>query len=396
MLLNDIRASYILARRYVERCCITVTQDGQEIQAFTECEGKMRVTDWGGTSSAICLLNQIGNSGTPDIIKKINNATKWLLQDQAEDGSWEAAEMQCCEATSAVLFDLNETNLLSKEKTEKAVNFIQNCYIQGYGYFLSRPGVNQKPHIYTTYLAVKALAVVSSETFSDTQKQQIIDWVIKAKAADNNWNSTPQCIEGDVAHTIFALLTLHYCGLTMKEIKKGYKKQLKWLKSHIKDCSTLSGAFSYEATEAYDRTKVDSCGEGAFILKSYHFNTALLCHFFLKNNQMGIARRLIQKMLDLRGKQEGWGLASDNKIFVWATQQAIDCMYEFEKQMFKNPIIGSLKCQIYRIPYFPIKVTLIFILIPLIHWLLRDEKKGADIVLSFIMMILPWLIKRED
>ena len=200
MLLNDIKSSYILARRYVERCCIRVTQDGQEVQAFTECEGKMRVTDWGGTSSAICLLYQIGNSGTVDIIEKIEKATEWLLADQAIEGSWEAAEMQCCEATAAVVFDLNETNLLSQKKLEKAINFIQSCYIQGKGYFISRPGVQQKPHIYTTYLAVRTLSVIGHISFSNIQKRQIINWIDLAKSADDKWNSRSQCIEGDVAH----------------------------------------------------------------------------------------------------------------------------------------------------------------------------------------------------
>lgn len=287
----------------------------------------MRVTDWGGTSSAICLLYQIGNSGTVDIIEKIEKATEWLLADQAIEGSWEAAEMQCCEATAAVVFDLNETNLLSQKKLEKAINFIQSCYIQGKGYFISRPGVQQKPHIYTTYLAVRTLSVIGHISFSNIQKRQIINWIDLAKSADDKWNSRSQCIEGDVAHTIFALLILYYCGVSVKEIKRKYRKQIKWLQSKIKDCTSLSGAFSYEATEAYDISKSDSYGEGAFILKSYHFNTALLCHFFLKIKKMGISQRLIQKMIALRGQQEGWGLSADDKIFVWATQQAIDCMH---------------------------------------------------------------------
>lgn len=396
MLLNDIKSSYVLARKYVERCCIKVTHDGQEVQAFTECEGKMRVTDWGGTSSAICLLYQIGNSGTIDVIKKIEKATEWLLTDQATEGSWEAAEMQCCEATSAVVFDLIETNVLGKERLEKAINFIQSCYIQGNGYFISRPSVQQKPHIYTTYLAVRTLSVVGHSSFSDTQKNQIINWVNFAKSADDKWNSTSQCIEGDVAHTIFALLILYYCDVSVKEIKRKYCKQIKWLRTHIKDCSSLNGAFSYEATEAYDNSKSDSYGEGAFILKSYHFNTALLCHFFLKIKMMGISQRLIQKMIDLRGQQEGWGLSSDDKIFVWATQQAIDCMHEFETSVFKNSIIGRFRCFIYNIPYFAIKLFIIIILIPTIHWLLKDAQKGADIILSIITIILPWLVKRED
>lgn len=48
MIGKDIKSSYVCARRYVERCCIEVEQDGQVIQAFTEREGKNRVTDWGG------------------------------------------------------------------------------------------------------------------------------------------------------------------------------------------------------------------------------------------------------------------------------------------------------------------------------------------------------------
>lgn len=396
MLLNDIKSSYILARRYVERCCIKVIKDGEEVQAFTEYEGKMRVTDWGGTSSAICLLYQIGNSRTTDIIEKMEKATNWLLEDQASEGSWEAAEMQCCEATAAVVFDLNQTNLLSGERLEKAINFIQSCYIQGNGYFISRPGVQQKPHIYTTYLAVRALSVVGDISFSNIQKCQIINWINSAKSADDKWNSTSQCIEGDVAHTIFALLILYYCGVSVKEIKRKYRKQIKWLQSHIRDCTSLSGAFSYEAVDSYDISKRDSYGQVASILKSYHFNTALLCHFFLKIKRMGIAQRLIKKMIDLRGRQEGWGLSTDNKIFVWATQQAIDCMHEFETSVFKNLIIGRLRSFTYNIPYFTIKLFVIIFLIPTIFWLLKDGQKGPDIILSIVTLILPWLIKRED
>lgn len=111
---------------------------------------------------------------------------------------------------------------------------------------------------------------------------------------------------------------------------------------------------------------------------------------------MGISQRLIQKMIALRGQQEGWGLSADDKIFVWATQQAIDCMHEFEFSVFRNSIIGRCRSLIYNIPYFTIKLFLIVILIPTIHWLLKDAQKGADIILSIITMILPWLIKRDD
>ena len=397
MILQRIKKSYIHARRYVERCCIKVIQDGKEIQAFTECEGKMRVTDWGGTSSAIYLLNQIGSSSSPDIIEKIEKAKEWLISDQKQDGSWEAAEMQCCEATSAVIFDLHKTDLLSKDKTERAIEFIQSCY-RKQGYFLSGPNIHQTPHLYTTYLAAKTLSVLNHNSFTDVQKKEIINWIKLSKSTDGKWGPTSQCIEGDVAHTVFALLTFIYCGIPINEIKKEYRKQIKWLQRQIKTCSTLNGSFSYEATEAYDSTKSDKYGECAYILKSYHFNTALMCYLFLKLGKLAIAQRLIDKMIKLRGQQDGWGLNTENKIFVWATQQAIDCMYEFENTIFtkKNPILSRLRSLTYYVPYFYVKIIMILVLLPVTHWLLYGADKGADIIVAIIVTIVPWIIKTED
>lgn len=397
MILNDIKSSYILARKYVERCCIKVVQNGVEVQAFTECEGKMRVTDWGGTSSAIYLLNQIDDSGTMDIKEKLRKSSAWLLSNQASEGSWEAAEMQCCEATSAVLYDLNKTALLDSIKLDQAIKFIQSCFKEN-SYFLSRPNVQKRPHIYTTYLAVRALNVTKHDSFTQVQKQQVINWIKSAQSADEKWGPTPQCIEGDVAHTVFAILTLYYCGVSIKEIKKTFRTQIKWLRKQITVCATINGAFSYEATEAYVDLKADEHGEGAYILKSYHFNTALLCELFLKIEKMDVVQRIIKKLIVLRGQQEGWGITTDNKIFVWATQQAIDCMYEFEKKVFRNgdSILGRLKSIIYSVPYFIIKFLVIIVLLPIIHWLCKDAQKGADIILGIIMLIIPWLIKRSD
>ena len=398
MLYNDIKSSYILARRYVERCCIEVEQDGRKIQAFTEHEGKMRVTDWGGTSSAIGLLHQTGTSGTLDMNQKLKNAANWLISDQALDGSWEAAEMQCCEATSAVIFDLFDTQFLTQEILNKAVKYIQNCYKSDVGAFTSQPCISQVPHIYTTYLAVRSLYTVNSATFSREQKEKIITWVNNVKATDGNWGSTVSALEGTVAHTVFALLILYYCGINQKMLIRNYKKQIKWLQSRIKHCSTISGSFSYEAIEVYGNHNKDSYGKKANILKSYHFNTALLCTFFLKINKIGISQRLIRKLITLRSQQDGWGLISENKIFVWATQQAIDCMYQFEKIVFKNGknIFSCFRSFIYNIPYFGIKLPLVLALVPTTVWLLKDEQKGIDIILGIIFLIVPWLVKRED
>lgn len=394
MIGKDIKSSYVCARRYVERCCIEVEQDGQVIQAFTEREGKNRVTDWGGTSSALSMLHKIGNSGSSNIVSKIERAPEWLLADQKEDGSWEAAEMQCCEATSAVLYDLNETGLLTEKITEKALDFIGKCYVERNGYFVSMPDIDQVPHIYTTFLAVRTLSTMS-RSITDKWKCDVIEWIKSAVAADGRWNAVPNCVEGDVAHTVFALLTLLYCGVPVVELKKSYKRQIKWLISQIKNCTVLGGAFSYEATEAYSAKGRDSYGDCAYILKSYHFNAALLCTLFLKIGRIGVAQRLIAKIIKLRGIQDGWGLP-DGKIFVWATQQAVECMYDYEAKIHSDTFWGTVRSVCFCVPLLGVKILIATILIPTILWLFQDAQKGADIVLSIIVAIIPWLVKRED
>lgn len=396
MILKEIRNSYILARQYVERCCITVNQDGKEIQAFPEFEGKARVTHWGGTSSAIYLLNQIKTSGNSEFVPKLEKASNWLVQDQAIEGSWEAAEIRCCEATAAVIYDLKDVDLLNEEQLKRAIDFIQLCYVKGEGYFLTRPGVEQMPHLYSTFLAVRALAVSGNNVFSVAQQKEIIEWVMSVKAADGNWGATRHCTDGDVAHTIFALFILYYCNIDVDRIKKDFQKQIKWLKRKIESCSTINESFSYEAIEVYDESKTDEYGKLANILKIYHFNLALLCSFFLIINQLGISQRLIKRMILIQGSQGGWGINSDNKMFIWATQQAIDCMVEFESRLFKNgdTLISKIRSIIYSIPFFGLKFLTILIVLPII-WFLIDIGKGGDIILSVITCIVPWLFKMK-
>lgn len=399
MILHEIHNSYILARKYIERCCITVSQDGKTIHAFTECEGKNRVTDWGGTSSALYLLAQTGTNGNTKFENEIQNAENWLLSDQAKDGSWEAAEMQCCEATSAVVFDLKSIDRINKKQLNKAIEYVQRCYHErgANGYFLSKPQISQTPHIYTTYLSVKALYTVG-RCMTPRQKKYIKNWINSSQSSDGKWGQTPNCATGDVAHTVFALSILYYCDMPIKEIKRRFSRTIKWLYKQIKFCSTLNGAFSYEATEVYLRDKGDMYGEGAYILKSYHFNLALICDFFLKIKRYDISQRIIKKLIKLRNEQEGWGLNAENKIFVWATQQAIDCMYQFESSIFKNKnfFISRLRSLIYCVPYFPIKFIAFILIIPIILWILKYENMLPSLILSLIMLVLPWIIKFED
>lgn len=398
MILSQINASKTLARRYVERCCIKVEQDGKIIQAFTEYEGKMRVTDWGGTSSAIYLFNQIGTSGYAEFKQKLVESQRWLLSNQSQDGAWEAAEMYCCEATAAVLADLYNCSLLSKKQQEKAVNYILDCYVKSSGYFVSRPSCSQTPHLYTTYLAVKALCTLKHELFTTKMKHKIVEWVNTAKSADGLWGATSQTLAGDTVHTVFALLIICYCGVSLKELKKNYKTQINWLKGQIKNSSAIGNSFTYEATEVYENSRKDINGAGAYILKSYHFNLSLLCDFFLTIRKLDVAQRLIKKIIQLQGPGGGWGMRNERKEFVWATQQAVDCMCKFERLLFEgnNRCLSTLKSICYTIPYFRVKIGIVAIMLPVLIWLLTAGQKTPDVILSIITMIVPWLIKTED
>ena len=398
MIFDDINKSYKLAKEYVEKCCIKVHQDGREITGFTEHFGKNRVTDWGGTSSAIYLFNQLGN---PENQKDLNNlqlAKEWLLQDQQEDGSWEAAEMQCCEATSAVVFDLTSSNSLEKNARDLAIDYILNCYLTSVGAFISRPNINQRPHIYTTYLAVRALFVCKTKRFDNHIKKRIIDWVNNSKSSDGNWGPSSQSLSGDVAHTVFALFILYYCGLTKKELYKNYHNNIKWLKRQIKECSDPSAAFKYEAIEVYDELFNDGLGESARILKSYHFNIALLCSLFLMLGKLDVSKRLVTVLIKQRKERGGWGLTTEDKVFVWATQQAIDCLYNFEKEMLgkHNKCFANVLCKLYSIPYFKTKLVLAIIIIIAFILLSKCVNMFWDIVIGIIFLIIPWLVKRDD
>lgn len=396
MILSRIRNTNLLAGAFVEECCITVQQDGKSVTAFTEYKGKMRVTEWGGTSSALELLSITGVSNNPDIERKIELAKEWLINKQADDGSWEAAEMQCSEATSAVLYDLAKLNILKPEKQDLAIKYIKSCYQPQKGYFISCPNIHQTPHIYTTYLAVRTLA--KYDCLSEEEKREILLNIGKSKMVDDNWGAAYRGRAGDAAHTAMALLIMFYCGKPAKDIKKEYRKNIRWLKKQIRGILTYNNGFLYEAIEVYSDSENDEYGKVAHILKSYHYQLSLLCSLFLKIRDYGCAYRLIELMIKERGFLGGWGINGGEKHFVWAAQQVVDCMKEFEDEVFlgKPSFWGILRTFTYKIPFFWIKVLLTLIMIGMTIWLVKSYDKGPDYIVTIIFMIVPWIIKRED
>lgn len=398
MIFEDIKTSYKLAKEYVEKCCIKVNQGGKVITGFSEHFGKNRVTDWGGTSSAIYIFSKLGYPENKRNIDDLNLAKQWLLNDQNDDGSWEAAEMQCSEATSAVLFDLISSNALENRAKDSAIKYILDCYLSNVGAFISRPNINQQPHIYTTYLAVRALSICETKRFNEEKKRKIIEWINNSKSSDGNWGPSSQSLSSDVAHTVFALFILFYCGVSKKEIYKKYYANIKWLKKHIKEVSLPSSAFTYEAIEVYDELFNDGLGETARILKSYHFTTALLCSLFLMLGKLDISKRLVSVLIKLRKERGGWGLTSEEKVFVWATQQAIDCLCTFEKELLNKhtKVFANFLCIVYSIPYFKTKLCLAIIIIITFIVLSKCVNMLWDIVIGFAFLIIPWLVKRDD
>ena len=103
-------------------------------------------------------------------------------------------------------------------------------------------------------------------------------------------------------------------------------------------------------------------------------------------------------MIKERGFLGGWGINGGEKHFVWAAQQVVDCMKEFEDEVFlgKPSFWGILRTFTYKIPFFWIKVLLTLIMIGMTIWLVKSYDKGPDYIVTIIFMIVPWIIKRED
>lgn len=402
MLLNDITFIQRQARTYVEKCCKVLKIEGKTIVGFSEHMSKQRITAWGGTSSALRLFSITGNTPDQDIEEKVKKAKQWLVNDQKEEGSWEASGMPCCEATAGVIYDVGNRGVLSEVQIEKAKDFINSCYSLGSqgGFFRSRPDIREvNVHLYTTFLAVRALWQIGK--IEPGKKEEIKAFIRRARASDGRWGGLYQEVRGTVEHTVMALLVLYYCGEPREAIKSEYENEIRWLRKQTRNCSKQENMFAQEETKAvskYYYNGQDQYGEKEWKLNTHHFKLALMCKLFLILGEYDYCNRLIVKMIKIRETQGGWGRTTEGNSYIWATLQAVEAMHDFETLILggrKASLSTRVKLLTYKVPHFWIRTAFFVLAIPsLIYFIISGML--AEIALNAMFILFTWFVDIDD
>lgn len=381
---NQIENMLIESRTFVWDNRRTIQIGEEKFDVYPEYRGKTRVTEWGGTSAAVSLLGKVGID-SHEMNMSVQSSIKWLEIKQV-NGAWNAAEMYRLEATCGVLLDLLECKCLSYTSKNNAIFYIKSCFDEKTGCFYSTPEKSNNPHIYSTFLAIKALYKTGQ---LDQKISQLVSlWIIKSKSLDGMWGIRPKVECGTISHTVYALMTLFYCGYSVQQIKQIYIKQIKWLKSKINVSQKL-----FEEEHIPCLKSMDEDGKLNSNLRTYHFSLIWLFDFFyLVEDKYAMMK--IYKNLYKMFTCNGWGKDSEHK-FVWATDQAVGCIIVFRDNVLSN--MSLLIRLSYSIRFFWIKLILSILLFLLtILWIRSDIWRVEDIILAFIPSILPWLFKRND
>ena len=192
------------------------------ISGFPENKGKQRITEWGGTSSALSAIAHFTNI-TPTLINKIDSSKQWLI-GQNKNGSWNASGFYSLEATAGVMNDIYILNIIPDEIKKQSVKYIWDNYNSA-GFFITS-GSRDNPHIYTTYLILKCLTQYDHIPLE--RKVEIKNWIHSIKRYDNKWGISNGC-EASVAHSIYALCILNFCGDDWNTILNDYKDLILWI-----------------------------------------------------------------------------------------------------------------------------------------------------------------------
>lgn len=273
MIIDRIQKSINEAKQFLIDSILDIDDHGRCINGFPHYRGKKRITEYGGTSSAISALYKIGTL-TNGIYTCTQNALEWLWSKQNSNGAWQSSQLYCSEVTAGILIDLiNIKNEMPQNIKELACQYIKSCYEEN-GYFKSDPHNIAVPHIFTTYICTKALMLY--DDFSDNMKDKIKKWIIDSHAVEKNgWGITPQSNEIKISSTIFALKTLLLCNYPKEQLNKEFKKDLLYLKHMIVSCGNL-----YETEAVNIQLGTDEYGVVYKTLKFSHYTATLLGDFF--------------------------------------------------------------------------------------------------------------------
>lgn len=373
----------IKATEFIENAILEREDGGKKFYAFPECIGKNRITEWGGTSSAISSLYRLNYSKSSDFSQKLKSAEEWLLSQQ-KDGAWDSSELFCSEATSAILYDLYGLNIIKKNQINKAIKYIHLCFNESEGYFKSTPNVHQSLHLYTTFLATRTLS--KYDKLNSTEQEKIKVWIKSIQRSDGCWGETPKSSFSSVPHTVFALMTLSFCGIKKQTLVNSYSKTISWLKRQVYCCKYK---YSLEQIERY--SDYDTSGELPRILNIGHYFVTILSDFFMYIGDKSTTLITIDIILKSQ-VNGGWGIDT-NKLSLWATQQAIECICNFKECYLDN--YNMVELLIIPIPNVYSKIFISVISFLLLIWLLIDPIRRDSAIISSIFMILPWLWKKQ-
>jgi len=377
--LNEASAFLDASLKNVQIC---VNGKKTNIWGFPHYKSKQRITEYGGTSSGISAFHHVGIPSS-EIEEKLHSSIKWLIEQQAPSGAWNASSVYCCEVTSGVLIDLTRWDVLGDSAELKADKYIKSCYNSN-GFFNSIPESTGTPHLYTTYIAVKALN--EKQPLSQKMKDEIKNWVISSKASDGNWGGEPQCNIGTPVYTAMALLLLHYCDYDVKKMKKDFKSQLRYVKKHIKGCGNL-----YESEEILVENGNDLYGIKYQVLHTTLYGGPIILELFIALCEYQPMVNSISSILKNQ-YAGGWGPTKE-RLTMWATQQAVSSIKKFQLEVWPH-LNFFQKSVIYKIPFFPIKVFFSLLFLGLAIYLFLTPEFRSSTIVSAFFAVLPWFKER--
>lgn len=175
---QDIEKCFQDANRFLQNCPIEIEYcngngEIEKYYGFPHYQCKKRITEYGGTSSAVAALYDLGFTNQ-EIKNKVEKSISWLISKQKEDGSWQAGSSYCCEVTAGILSELACWDVLPGEVRQKAIKYVESCFCDE-GFFYSEPNSVNVPHLYTTFIAVRALK--ESGMLGEKYKKSVIKWI---------------------------------------------------------------------------------------------------------------------------------------------------------------------------------------------------------------------------
>lgn len=376
-IVKKINKSFDEARGFFQSSIKATIFEGETYVAFPHYKGKDGVTEFGGTSSALAALRVIDVNGIMN--KSTSQAIEWLNKKQ-QSGAWQFKGLYCSYITAAILCDLYGYEL-DNDVLENAIRYIISCYNEKEGYFLSYPSDDGIPHIYVTFICLKALALYGKTKSIDFDK--IKTWIEKSQNWDGNWGVNPCDSSSTYSHTVYAIGILSMCGLSKQDIKDRYTRQIKWLN---KGCISLHEQYDSEEIIKQDNTDVDETAYKEVIFQ--HACAAMIGEFNLKFNHLISSTFLVKRIL-LNQYNGGWGI-SHNKLTMWETEANLLFLSQYKEKYIEAPAVLKILCQI--VYYLSVKsvltiISICFILFS-ISWLVNNPDQINELVVLLMTSLV--------